>query len=755
VSSFAEVLRGFREQGCLTQEELAERAGITVNAVGALERGERRRPYPHTVRALAEALGLDEGQRARLVHAVPGRTKPESGPESAPSGAAGLPTPPVELVGRAGDLAALTDRLTDPTTRLVTLTGPGGVGKTTLALAAAHAVAATFPGDVVSLELAGTTDPGAVLPAIAAALCVPEAGFRGTAAGLAPYLANRRVLLLLDNLEQLLDVAPQLAELVAHCPGVVVLATSRAPLRIRAERELRVEPLDHETAVRLFRDRALAGGGRLTGTPEEDAAVAELCRRLEGLPLAVELAASATSLLQPAALLARLASVLADGPRDLPERQRSMAATLDWSLELLEPPARVLLGRLSVIPGGFSLAGAEAVGGQDAVRHLRELLDHSLVSRSADVQDTERFRLLEPVRQYAGSWLGEGARLEAAARLTDHVLELARELEPDLHGAALTAGLDLVEAELGTLRLAFRHLVGEGRVDDAGELVWRLWLFLALRGHAREGLAWVADLEHRALAELTRARWSTAAAGLAYVVGDIPAVRAQGESALVLARRLGHAELAAEAAVLAGSGALFAGELEDALALLAEGAVPGGSTSAAWAAAHRRIAEGQVALLAGVADEADRLLLEAEALARELGNPFTLATALNVRATLTELRAEHTVSAQLLAEAAELSVGCAISWTLAYTLPALAAVAVRLGELETGARLFGASASYSAAHSVATNFQTSRELADRSLAVAREQLGGQRFRAAWDAGRDTTGSGVVLLARELSRRARG
>ena len=752
-TGFAELLRAFRDERSLTQEELAERAGITVKAVGALERGERRRPYPHTVRALCDALALDDEQRGRLVAAVPGRTRPAEQPATSPPPS--LPLSPVELVGRSDDLAVLTSMLSDRGTRVVTLTGPGGVGKTTLAFAVARAIGAVFPGGVVPVELAGTTDVSAVLPAVAAALGVPEAGFSGSAAGLAPFLSGRRVLLLLDNLEQLLDAAPEIAALVAHCPELVLLTTSRAPLRIRAEHEVRVAPLDQETAVGLFHERALATGGRLTGTAEEKAAVAELCTRLDGLPLAIELAASATALLQPEALVARLDSVLSDGPRDLPERQRSMTATLDWSYDLLEDAERELLVRSSVFPAGFSLAGVEAVGGDDALRSLRVLLDHSLVSRGPEVQGIERFRLLVPVRQYAGTRLGAAGRAEATGRVADHVLQLARELEPDLRGAALTAGLDLVEAELPTVRLAFSHLVGTGRLDDAGELVWRLWLFLALRGHAREGLAWLEELRLRPLTDLARVCAFTAAAGLDYVVGDIPGVRDNGERALELARRLDRPDVTAEAAVLAGSGALFAGDLEAATALLAGAVAPGGAAEVPWANAHCRIAEGQVALLAGRVDDADQLLLDAERLARDLENPFTLATVLNIRATLTELLDDHALSAVLLAEAAELSVGSAISWTLAYTLPAMAGVAVRLGEAETGARLFGASASYSAEHSVATNFQASQALADRDLAAAREQLGEARFRAAWDAGRDTTGPGVVALAQELSRRARG
>ncbi len=760
-ADFAEVLRAFRESNSLTQEELAERAGLTVKAIGALERGERRRPYPHTVRAIADALDLDEESRARLVAAVPARTRPAAAPVGGPPAvtAGGVPAPPVELVGREADLAGLAGLLVGSTTRVVTLTGPGGVGKTTLALAAARQVEGEFPGGVAMVALAGVTEAGAVLPAVAAAFGVPEAGLQSTPAGLAPYLTGRRVLLLLDNLEQLVECGPALAELSAHCPDLVVLATSQAPLRIRAEHEFRVEPLDHATTVELFRARAAALGDHLVAEPDEDAAVAELCRRLDGLPLAVELAASATSIAHPVALLARLNELLADGPRDLPERQRSMAATLDWSHSLLDEPERALLARLTVFPAGFSLAGAEAVGGPDTLRSLRKLLEHSMVSRSADVQDTERFRLLEPVREYAAAGLSDADRLAATHLLADHAVQLGRDLETDLRGAALAASLDLAEADLVMLRLAFHHLVAVGRFDDAGALVWRLWLFLALRGHGREGLTWVGSLRGQPLTDESRACWLTAASGLHFLVGEVAAQRQDGDAALGLARKLDRPDLLAEAAVMAASGALFAGDLDGASERLATVDLAATAEPAPWASLHCRIAAGQVALLAGRLDEAERLLVEAEADARALGNPFTLATTLNLRATVTELRDAHSETAALLAEAAELSVDARISWTLAYTLPALAGVAVRLGELQAGAQLFGASASYSAEHSVAASFQTAKALAERDLAAARDELGEAEFRTAWDAGRDTTGAGVVELAQTLvqalSRRARG
>lgn len=741
VDGFGGLLRTLREARALTQDELAERAGVTVKAVGALERGERRRPYPHTVRALADALDAGPDERAALIASVPARARPAADPPPAP---APVGPPPAPVFGRDADVDAVAALLRAGDRPVVTLTGLGGVGKTTLALAVARRVRGGFPGGVVVVELAGVRDAAGVLPAVAAALGVPESGFAGTAPALAPYLSGRRTLLVLDNLEHVIGCAPEIAALAARCPEAGFLATSQVPMRIRAEREVRVEPLEIGPAVALFRDRAAAVGRPVPDSPE----LAEICRRLEGIPLAVELAASASALLGPVALLDRLDALPASGPRDLPDRQRTMAACLDRSHRMLAPPARELLGRLSVFAGGFSLAGAEAVGGAPAVDGLRELLDHSLVVRTADVHGTERFRLLEPVRRHAADRLVGDDRAAALDRHLRHVRGVVRDLAPDLRGPHLHAALDLLTADHADLRLAVDRLDG----GQVAEFVHRLWLYLALRGRAREGLAWLERTAGPPCGEPAEARRLVATAGLAYVTGAVPAVRAAAGAALVITRRLGDDELHTEALVLAASGALFAGDLAGAAALL-DTDPPAGRPP--WGRAHLLITRGQLALLGADLDGADRWLREADAAARVLGNAFTLATTLNIRATLAVLRAEDAAAALQLAEAAELSVTTGMSWTLAYTLPALAGVAVRLGDAATGARLFGSSASYGARHDVDAAFPADRAVADRELATARDALGPERFRRAWDAGRDATAVDVVELARTLSERARG
>ena len=282
MTEFAHILRALREERLLTQEGLAERAGLTVKAVGALERGERRRPYPHTVRSLVEALALDDDERARLLATLPSRSgatapaEPEA-PEQVPITVGRLGP----VIGRERDLEAVLAAVREDSRPVVTLTGPGGVGKTTLALAAAAAAGPAFTGGVVVVELADVTTATGVLAAVAAALGVPDAGFDGGVGELVPYVAGRRVLLVLDNVEQVLDCAPDVAELVRHCPELTVLVTSRAPLRIRAEQEIRVAPLDEQAAVELFLERLASAGVTVESGPE----VADLCRHFDGLPL--------------------------------------------------------------------------------------------------------------------------------------------------------------------------------------------------------------------------------------------------------------------------------------------------------------------------------------------------------------------------------------------------------------------------------------------------------------------------------------
>ena len=375
-STFGARLRQLREAAGLTQEELAGRARLTRNAISALERGERKRPYPHTVRSLADALGLTEEERATLVAAVP-RQDGVPPIDQVARLESTLPLPPTPLVGREQALREVTGLLSRPEVRLLTLTGVGGVGKTRLALEVARESAELFPDGVAFVALAPLSDPALLVSTVAHSLGLREAEGQTRREVLHTYLREKRFLLVLDNFEYLLEAAPEVSMLVESCWNLVVLVTSRAPLRIRGEQEYPVSPLALPASTlaptpqevlgspsgRLFVEHIRAASPAFELTEDNAATVAAICWRLAGLPLALELAAAKVRFLSLPHLLARLDRALsAGGARDLPPRQQTMRATLDWSHDLLTQEEKALFRRLSVFAGSFTLEVAEAVG---------------------------------------------------------------------------------------------------------------------------------------------------------------------------------------------------------------------------------------------------------------------------------------------------------------------------------------------------------------------------------------------------------
>jgi len=424
---------------------------------------------------------------------------------AAPSAPTNLPARTSALIGRERELAEVTAALREPGARLLTLTGPGGTGKTRLAVESARSLLGEFPDGVFAVDLSPLSDPALIASPAAQALGVVEPPAGSLADALARHLCGRRLLLLLDNFEHLLEGAPLVSALLAASAGLVVLATSRAPLRLSAEREYAVEPLEvpafmslpppdelaRVPAVALFVERARQARPSFALTGGNAGAVAEVCRRLDGLPLAIELAAARVKILTPRAMLERLdhsLRLLTGGARDLPNRQQTMRGAIRWSYDLLGEAERAVLRRLAVFAGGCTLEAAEAVCGGDVLDALSSLVEKSLLRRRERGEGEARFTMLEVVREFALEALEAGGEAEEVRRLhAEFYAGLAEDAEPELRAGRSARSFETLEREHDNLRAAVEWGLGH-QPETALRIVGAIYNFWFRRGYLSEGV---------------------------------------------------------------------------------------------------------------------------------------------------------------------------------------------------------------------------------------------------------------------------
>jgi predicted ATPase len=669
--------------------------------------------YRQTRHTFVDELGIEPGPTLQELEQAILRQEPSLAAVPPAAQRRALPATVTPLIGRERELEAAQTLLLRDDVRLLSLTGPPGSGKTRLGLAVAHRLESSFPDGVHWVGLAALGDAGLVASAVAGELGVRETAGEPLVEALERSLRGRRLLLVLDNFEHVLRAAPLLAQLLASAPGLKLLVTSRAALRLSGEHEYPVPPLElpdlgrlpkvealsRNESVALFVTRSAAAAPDFALTPENAPAVAELCVQLDGLPLALELAAARVKLFSPEALVARLADrpALLAGARDMPSRQQTLHDTILWSYELLNPEERTLFARLAVFAGGFTLEAAEVVcgdeGGADVVAGIATLVDNSLVRRRHGRAGEPRFELLRTIRTFALTRLASGAEAdEVRRRHAEHYLSLAEAAEPQLRGPEQTQWLERLEIENANFRAALAWCEESRRYDVGARIASALWRFWDTHGHLSEGRRWLEQaLTHRGhLPPEIQGELLHGAGALAFNQGDDAAAREWLEEARAIAQRLGDPRRLARSLNNLSAVALWSGEFGRARSLLEDSLPTLRRLGDGWNLALAVENLGNIALYSGDPDRAEPWFEESVALWRDFGDRQCEALSLGALGVVALCRGDHERASRLHRSSLAVFEETGHKEGIAWTLECLAAVAAVADEPERAARLWGA-----------------------------------------------------------------